>query len=95
MTELHPAFRDLHSCTIEPDDNGYWLLGYGTYSSGVLQGEPLFRRILWGTKDEVQQYFDDHAPKGMKVKLMHEGDFEGVKWMSGSGAPDPLDDTDY
>lgn len=89
------GFRDVTHCTIEPADGGYWLLGYGTHSGGVLRGEPLFRRILWGTKAKVQQHFDDYAPKGMPLEERHEGDFEGVKWMSGSGAPNVLDDTDY
>lgn len=93
---MHPAFKDLYGCTIEPDGDGFWLLGTGRYSSGVLRGQPLFRRIrFFATAEEAQTFFDENAPKGMKVELRHEGDFEGVKWMSGSGAPSPLDDTDY
>lgn len=96
MTELHPAFRDLYGCTIEPDDDGFWLCGTGRYSSGVNLGQPLFRRIRWfKTVGDAELYFAENAPSGMPVNRVPAGDFEGVKWMSGSGAPDPLDDTDY
>ena len=87
------GFRDLTHCTIEPNDGGYWLFGYGTYSSGVLRGQPLFRRFRWfQTYDEAKTFFDENAPNGMPLDDRPEGDFEGVKWMSGSGAPDVLDE---
>jgi len=93
---MHPAFKDLYSCTIEPEDGGFWLLGTGRTSSGVNKGLPLFRRIqFFNTHEEAEQFFKDNAPFGMPVADRPAGDFASVKWMSGSGSPDPLDDTDY